>query len=129
MGFSRENNRSCQGLNGKSFPQYEQLHAVFGTSHATGQGVVAANEDVPPLSERDSAMMNDVDTNNLDDEGMVKFMDDIINEVVACQRQIVFVVNNLLTLKILLMGAPTKVLLVKGGPLLGVSSLSSQFQS
>ncbi|CAN1177697.1 Putative ribonuclease H protein At1g65750 [Linum perenne] len=52
-----KNNRSCQGLNGKSFPQYEQLHAVFGTSHATGQGVVAANEDVPPLSERDSATM------------------------------------------------------------------------
>ncbi|CAN1761512.1 hypothetical protein LINPERHAP1_LOCUS7928 [Linum perenne] len=74
-----KNHPNCNGLNGKPFPQYENLLKVFGRSRATGKGAVAANEDVSPPSE---AGFNDVDTDSLNAEGMAHLLNNVINETV-----------------------------------------------
>ncbi|CAN1777631.1 hypothetical protein LINPERHAP1_LOCUS14134 [Linum perenne] len=74
-----QNHPNCNGLNGKPFPQYENLQKVFGRSRATGKRAVAANEDVSPPSE---AGFNDVDTDSLNAEGVAHLMNNVINETV-----------------------------------------------
>ncbi|CAN1186919.1 hypothetical protein LINPERPRIM_LOCUS10046 [Linum perenne] len=92
-GCGVKNHPNCNGLNGKPFPQYENLLKVFGRSRATGKGAVAATEitQIRPAIEKavDSMVNNLIGNDEESNNKRLRIMTDLQNLPGLTRHQVI----------------------------------------